>query len=908
MTSDYHTSGASNDESNAEQTFPWLLRQKIAIPDQVAGYVHRAELVRRAMPTQRRLTFLNASSGFGKTVLLAECCRRLRRDGVATAWISLDEQDEPAVLDTYIAFACRDAGLNLLDLSSLEGSGAGPESRVGIVVGQIQAFGGPFVIAVDELERLTNPASVALLEFLLQRGPSNLHLAIAGRRIPEGLNVAGAALEGQADVLGTESLRFSKSEVAKFFGLGLSRRALALEMDRSGGWPLALRISRNRFQHEAGESADVVQDLAENWVGSRLVGDLGHEDRDFLLDIGLFDWMDADLLDEVLRRTDSKRRLDSMRVLAGLLEPVSSRGRGGDSWRLHLLIREYCAEHRFRETPERFRSIHRKIAEALARRGHTVLAMRHAVEAGEPKLAGEILERGGAVRMWIRQGFVQLQAADRWLSEKSISERPRLALVRCAVLSLSGRLDEARILFRDLDATHPVPDDDGPDADFEYALDHFFIRGTLALYGGQIRGSNWRTLGSEFARFLESERLDPLTRGQMEYGLCVLHQLRAEFDVTLEHLAKARNFLAQSPYIAVYGELLQGQVAMAQGEVGTAESHYRRARRAARMHYALDPVIVANAEVVLQELALECNRVSSAVEPCGISRILMKNGAPFSAIAAVGGLVVERRLRDGQIDRALEASDEFLEYARNAGLTSLNRYFAAVRISVLVTAGRVREAEQAWRAEDDLPEDSKSCVDLDSQGWREMEIVSLARLRYLITVGAFEEGRSLAFNLREVAVEKRLRRTLMRALALSVMLEQRAGNTMSALEHLEDFLGLFVESPYAWPLVRERTTCKSVVAGLLDLRPDSPHREPARTLLATMEAMDDVGEPGLSKREQEVLQLLHGWRDKQIAAALGLTVHGVRHHLRGLFAKLGVAKRTEAVARARELGLIADRS
>ncbi len=194
--------------------FPWLLRQKVTVPGRVPGYVHRAELVSRALPTRRRLPVLNASGGFGKTTLLAECCRRLRQDGVATAWVSLDEQDEPAVLDTYIAFACHDAGLNLLDGSNLEGTSAGPASRVEVVVRQIQRLDRRFVIAFDELERLTNPESVSLLEFLLQRGPPNLHLAIACRQIPDGLNVAGAVLDGRAEVVTTEDLRFSKPEVA----------------------------------------------------------------------------------------------------------------------------------------------------------------------------------------------------------------------------------------------------------------------------------------------------------------------------------------------------------------------------------------------------------------------------------------------------------------------------------------------------------------------------------------------------------------------------------------------------------------------------------------------------------------------------------------------------------------------
>ena len=213
-------------ESPDSQAFPWLFGQKITIPDRVVGYVHRAELVDRAMPTRRHLTVLKAAGGFGKTTLLAECCRKLRREGVAAAWVSLDERDEPAVLDTYIAMACQSAGLDLQNVSDLEGTGGGPESRIGVVAREIQASGKPFVIAFDELERLENPASVSLLEFLLQRGPSNLHLAMACRRIPDGLNVAGAVLDGRARLVTTEELRFSKVPCGRIFRPGvIARRA-----------------------------------------------------------------------------------------------------------------------------------------------------------------------------------------------------------------------------------------------------------------------------------------------------------------------------------------------------------------------------------------------------------------------------------------------------------------------------------------------------------------------------------------------------------------------------------------------------------------------------------------------------------------------------------------------------------
>ena len=189
-----------------------------------------------------------------------------------------------------------------------------------------------------------------------------------------------------------------------------------------------------------------------------------------------------------------------------------------------------------------------------------------------------------------------------------------------------------------------------------------------------------------------------------------------------------------------------------------------------------------------------------------------------------------------------------------------------------------------------------------------MEAVACARLRCLVASERFDDGRCLARELRSVAVDRRLRRTLMRALALSIVLERRAGEPESAAGHLEEYLGLFAESPYAWPLVRERADCEPVVTMFLDRNPDSPCRESARSLLAAIRREGDVRNLVLSERERTVLERLGSQRDKQIAAALGLTVDGVRYHMRKLFTKLGVHTRADAVRRARELGLIPDDS
>ena len=62
---------------------------------------------------------------------------------------------------------------------------------------------------------------------------------------------------------------------------------------------------------------------------------------------------------------------------------------------------------------------------------------------------------------------------------------------------------------------------------------------------------------------------------------------------------------------------------------------------------------------------------------------------------------------------------------------------------------------------------------------------------------------------------------------------------------------------------------------------------------------------GISPRELEVLQALAaGLANKQIARQLGVSPNTVKTHVARLFDKLGAQRRTEAIRRARELGLV----
>jgi DNA-binding NarL/FixJ family response regulator len=68
----------------------------------------------------------------------------------------------------------------------------------------------------------------------------------------------------------------------------------------------------------------------------------------------------------------------------------------------------------------------------------------------------------------------------------------------------------------------------------------------------------------------------------------------------------------------------------------------------------------------------------------------------------------------------------------------------------------------------------------------------------------------------------------------------------------------------------------------------------------------DLGEPaGMTEREIEILQLMSdGLPNKQIAIALGISIHTVKFHVASILRKLAASSRTEAVSAGMRRGLI----
>jgi DNA-binding CsgD family transcriptional regulator len=78
-----------------------------------------------------------------------------------------------------------------------------------------------------------------------------------------------------------------------------------------------------------------------------------------------------------------------------------------------------------------------------------------------------------------------------------------------------------------------------------------------------------------------------------------------------------------------------------------------------------------------------------------------------------------------------------------------------------------------------------------------------------------------------------------------------------------------------------------------------------RTRVFRASARADFETNGLSPRELQVLEhIAEGASNREIAVGLHVSTNTVKTHINHLYAKIGVNRRTQAVARARSLGLI----
>ena len=236
-----------------------------------------------------------------------------------------------------------------------------------------------------------------------------------------------------------------------------------------------------------------------------------------------------------------------------------------------------------------------------------------------------------------------------------------------------------------------------------------------------------------------------------------------------------------------------------------------------------------------------------------------------------------------------------------------------MKARIWVAQGRLTEALE-WAHERSLSVD-------DAPGYlREFEHITLARAliaRYRSNREdvAICDAMKLLERLLQAAEEGRRLGSVIEILVLQALAHQAQGNLSLALAPLERALSLAEPEGYVRIFVDEGESMRWLLEKQAHGEGRQPigyaakllaaFAQPATILPSTVRHPQSALIEPLSERELEVLQhIAEGLTNREIADRLYLSLFTVKAHARSIYDKLDAHSRTQAVAKARELGVL----
>jgi len=907
-----------------------LLATKLHVPQPRPGFLARPRLLERlAEGMAGELVLVCAPAGFGKTALLGDWARR---GGRAVAWLALDPGDnDPARFWRHVAAALDRVRPGVAEqLAPLLGPPMPPsfEGLVTALINELAAQPERVLLVLDDYHLVEAEAVHASLAFLVEHLPPGLRLVLASRADPP-LPLARLRAGGQLVELRAAELRFTAQEAAALLreavgpDLPLPDAAVAALVARTEGWAAGLQLAALSLRGDCDVGAFVEAFSGSHryvldYLAEEVLDRQPDELRGFLLETSVLERLSGPLCEAVTGRADSQQLLEQVERANLFLLPLDEQRRW---WRFHNLFADLLRARLAQEQPERLPGLHRAAAAWSEAHGLAEDAIRHALAAGDATWAARLVERhldglllrgeSATVRRW----FAALPA-------ELVGSRPRLLLTQTLLALISGRLEAADGLLDAAERAFAVTGEEPYEPAVGRAASLLanvpaiiaLYRAALAAFRGDTDGT--RVFASRaLAEIGEGESmLEAYARGHLAMAEWLRGRLPAAEQALASTVAQWR--AAGERFLAVrYAEFL-GQAQRGQGRLDAALETYRQALEDVGMPGRPGhPALAAIAHVGMAGVLYERGELDAALNHAITGIELCRRFIQVPPLATSLVTLAWIRQATGDHAGALEAMDEAGRDAPSPDLAALLNPVPAQRARLALAQGDVTAAAR-WTNQRGLhPDDEPSYA-------REPEYLVLARV--LLAQQAPQPALGLLGRLHDLAAAQGRVGSLIEIQGLQALALAASGDARGALAALAEALALAWPEGYVRVFVDEGAPMAALLVQLA--APDQPEQVmvaeqvPLDYLRRLSDAFQQAGVassrrgrhdavPGLveplSERELEVLGLLAvGRSNQQIAEELVVALDTAKKHVSHILDKLGVANRTQAVARARELELL----
>ena len=889
-----------------ESTFPHI-DTKLHVPTTRSDLVDRPRLNRQLdRCVEHKLLLVSAPTGFGKTTLLSEWSQQSE---CPVAWVSLDATDnDPMHFWSYVVAALDklddSVGQNLLPLIH-SSRPAEVEYTIPTLINTVTSIPDDFTLVLDDYHCIESETIHQALAYLLEYLPSNMHLILASRTEPP-LPLAQWRARGQLMELRVPDLRFSADETECLFnqamGLNLLPGDVLTLQERTEGWAAGLQLAALTVRDQA--NIDSLRDFRGDhqyivdYLASEVLQRQPEPVRAFLLQTSILCTLKGSLCDAVTGQTNSAAILEQLHQGNLFIAALDRKGH----YRYHQLFVDFLRDQLERDPSFDPAVLHLRAADWYERHGGLDRAIDHTLDAGHVDEAVQLIEK--TARQHVMRGeFATLLGWFKALPDRVIHERPDLCLVYAWVLVNSGQKSAASATLDQLDA-HLGDGDEARTLLGEIAN----VRARIAVFRGDTEQNIHYSKKS-----LDLLPADSPMRGDVFLDLAFAHSSVQDFEAAEPAFIKAieighstgnlRTALMATYYLAeTYVNRGRFRQAVQRWQQGLAWCEQTNSASACWAHAGFGTLLYEWNDVASAHDHLR--KAISLGHKSGEVKVLMY--APMSLASVLQ--------TQGRPDEALAVLDAGAEIARQMCIEMLGQSIGAARVAVWLRQGELDTAER-WLQQQGLSvwNDDLSYVHVTMLAHFHL---AQSRADQALSPGELARAIELLEAQREVDVAYGLDYVVARHLALLAMLYRASDDDERALDRLAQAVALaepmglvrtFVDHGVGMAaLLRDMTTqgrgsnylAKLLAAFRDDVAPQRAVDGPAPVV------SQPLIDP-LRRREIEVLEHIdQGRSNKEIADEMVVAVSTVKWYLRNIYEKLQVNRRTQAVARARELNLL----
>ncbi len=925
-----------------------LLRTKLFMPEAHPDTIQRSPLLMKLEEgLHARLVLVCAPAGFGKTTLISSCMRAMQR---RVAWLSLDERDnDPARFWAYLVAALQtlDAGVGREALGMLQTPQPPPiEGLLTGLLNDLADLPGDVLLVLDDYHAITQTDIHTGMNFLVENLPAPLHLVISSRAEPA-LHLAQLRARRQVVELAEKDLRFSAEEAAAFLNqamhLGLAPEQIAALEDLTEGWAAGLQLAALSIQGEGNAEA-----LLRSFGGShRYVFDYLAQEvlnrqpspvQTFLLRTAVLERFCAPLCEEVvsgqqsvvskeapsdhspLTTDHSQEVLDFLDRSNLFLVPLDQQRRW---YRYHHLFADFlltCLKQG--SSPEEIAALHRRASAWFERNGSIVEAISHALKGEDyPRAAQLMLE--SATFMFQHSELITLIRWCQALPAAVLRENLGLNMMYAWALLATAQIPKVEQILDEIEQALGAKADGAPQtlelpAGVRGALAEVAtMRANISFHkmdiGAVVKLCNLATgyLSEDVQMGLFQPKAS--MHGVIAFNNALALQLMGDLANATRAFTETIRLCEQDGNEHLYALAAShlAQLQTFQGELQRAAVTYRQVIERGKGDAGPTPMRGLG-YVGLGSLVYEWNDLEQAESLLKRGVELSRPWASWEALMpGYLGLAQIGAVR-GDLAGALACFDEFKALSRKLKSPLGENVLDGYRARLLARCGQLEEAVQYVNAST-----LHTAETISSPLYGE----ALLQARILAALpGRQEQALALGQSL-QAALEAGARWwQVIEALVVQTLALQALGKHSQASQALGRALELGEEGGFARIFLDEGEGMRRLI---LDFR-SRIEKDEARAALAAyadqllkaFSAQTSGTAPNsaiknlkseilLSPRELEVLRLIATGRSNQeIAEELVLSLNTVKSHVKSILARLEVENRTEAAAKARQMGIL----